>query len=495
MESTLSVLSACAGIFVSFLAIFLIMPKIDNACELPMPRLPSYWLGHAWQFLDIKRMRYTNLAWFRELGDVFQIWIVNCQVVVTANPEDVVHILGKSAVFSRPPAQTAVFNDLQPNSFQTMPREVHRLHRKRLRDAFSASTVRRFADTVSKAAKSLVQRMKDAEATPVNFTPEVADTTFTVLLEAVLGSKMRTEKRKEFATASHALLRELVIEYFTYPLRRVFAFTGVRRNLFRKHRDVIHFTDEIVRTRENESEEDCAARCFDVLDVIRELDPKDRQQQVSNTTMFAMAGFESSSEAISWAIYEICGKPGVAEKIQAEVDSVLGDSEDLVYNDVQKLEYLHQVWKETLRLHPAAGFLLRVANKDTVLPGSRVNIPKGVQVGVLIAGAQRNPRYLSNPDDFQPERWAPDALKRLPAKAYMPYSCGPERCPGQALADYEGVAILAAILREFDVSLACDRSDVVGISDWTERACAPAPNKPSGDTSWTLPLIFEQRKR
>eukprot|EP00171_Calliarthron_tuberculosum_P019485 IDg19485t1 len=363
-EYALTGLSALAGVAFSVLVILVVMPKIDNACELPMPSLPSYWLGHAWQFLDIKHLLRTNLEWFRELGDVFQIWIVHRQVVVTANPEDVVHILGKPSLFERPPAQTALFNDLQPDSFQTMPRDVHYLHRKRIRDAFNPATVRNFAATVSNAANALVQRLecvvKDDPSAPINFTPEVADTTFTILLEAVLGSKTFAKKRYDFVKASHALLRELLIEYFTYPLRRLFAFTGVRRNLFRKHRNVLKFAEELVDARENESEAELNARHLDVLDVIRELDPTDRQRQVSNVTMFCIAGFESSSEAIAWAIYEICGHPGTKEKIQAEIDSIFGDSDELGYDKVHQLHYLQQVWKETLRLHPTAGFMLRV---------------------------------------------------------------------------------------------------------------------------------------
>eukprot|EP00171_Calliarthron_tuberculosum_P015038 IDg15038t1 len=302
-ESVLTVLSALSGVLFSILVMYVVMPKIDNACKLPMPPLPSYWLGHAWQFLNIKKLLRTNLAWFRDLGEVFQIWIVHRHVVVTANPEDVVFILGKPAIFSRPPAQHAVFNDLQPNNFQTMSREVHRIHRKRLREAFNPSTVRGFAATVSRAAEALVERLRrpagdPAVGKPVNFTPEVADTTFTVLLEAVLGSKLCAKQRAQFGRASHALLRELLIEYFTYPLRRLFAFTGVRRHMWRKHKAVLQFAEQLVDERANETEEQRTARPFDVLDVIRELDPKDKQRQLSNTTMFAIAGFESSSEAI-----------------------------------------------------------------------------------------------------------------------------------------------------------------------------------------------------
>lgn len=488
LETVLTVGAALAGALFSALLILIVMPKIDNACQLPMPPLPSYWIGHVSHFLDIRRLLHTNLAWFRDLGDVFQIWLVARHVVVTANPRDVVHILANPNLFARPHAQISLFNDLQPDNFQTMSRDLHRVHRKRLRDAFSPTNVRNFAAAVSRAATAFVASLECD--TPINLTPHVADTTFAVLLDAVLGSRMDPEKRAEFARTSQSLLRELLIEYFTYPLRRIFAFTGVRRNLFRKHRQVLQYTDDLIKAREAECEGDRTQRLPDVLDVIRQLDPNDRSRQVSNATMFAMAGFESSSEAVAWAVYEIVGNPKIQPRIQAELDDVLGDRPQLLYDDVQKLSYLHRIWKETLRLHPAAGFMLRVATKDVVLPGSRVNIPQGVQVGVLIAGAQRNPRFISDPDAFLPSRWE---TSQRPAGTFVPYSCGPERCPGQALADYEGVAILAALFRSFNVELACPRDSVVGVSDWTERARGPAPGAPIGDTSWTLPVRLTRR--
>lgn len=494
LDSIFTLLAAVAGVLFSLLFVFIVMPKIENECKLPMPKLPSYWFGHAWQFLNIKRLLQTNMEWFRECGEVFQIWIFHHHVVVTANPDDVVYILGKPSLFARPPAQVALFNDLQPDNFQTMSRKVHRAHRNHFRESLSPNVVRDFSPVVSRATNTLIERMKKVSGQPVNFTPEIADTTFSVLLEAVLGSTMSKQKRSDFAKVSHQLLRELLIEYFSFPLRRVFAFTGVRRNLFRKHQAVLSFARDIVQTRLAEDSEQRSKRTRNILDTICELDPSDLRRQMSNTSMFAIAGFESSSEAIAWSVYELCGRPDFMRSIQVEIDNVLGDKANIEFDDVQRLHLLRQAWKEALRLHPAAGFMLRVAQRDVTLPGSHVRIPKGVQVGTLISGAQRNPRFISDPDDFRPERWAPSSNNRVPPSAFIPFSCGPERCPGQALADYEGVLILAVLLRNFDLELACERNQVVPISDWTERARGPAPGSSAGDKSWSLPVRMTQRR-
>lgn len=490
----LPVLGATLGLAFALILSILVFPKLDSVCTLPMPPLRSYFLGHAAEFVHVAHIRSTFMRWFQEFGDIFQIWIVHRRVVITSHPTDVTLILAKSDIFARPPAQTSLFNDLQPDNFQTMQRSVHRLHRLRIRDAFSDKTVSAYSSVVSKAVQSLINRLTTMKHAKINLTPHLADTTFQVLLEAVLGSSVSPSERVCFQHSSKAFLTQLFIEYCTYPLRRIFAFLGVRRHLFRQHKLVKQFATKLIENRENETEEERAKRAFDVLDVIQELNPSNRSQQVSNIAMFAIAGFESSSEAIAWAIYEISGHPEVVTKIQNEVEEVMGDAETITYEHAQRMKYLTQCWQETLRLHPTAGFLLRVTTRDVTLPGTQVNIPKGVQVGALIAASQRHPKFVtSHPDEFRPERWS-NSDARL-EQAFVPFSCGPERCPGRALANFECVVILASLYRKFDISLACRREEVRGISDWTERARTKAAGVPDDEYSWSLPVRLSLRTK
>ena len=475
------------------LVALLILPKIDSSCPLPMPPLRSYIFGHVVDFLQVKHIRATFMRWNHQFGDVFQIWIVHRRVVVTAHPADVATILGKPFSFIRPPAQTKIFNELQPGNFQTMDRAIHRAHRIRFREAFSEGSIISYSKIVLDSVEDLVQRMRSFEGEVVNLTPELADTTLRILLEAVLGSKVSDRERNEFKRASRSFLSELFVDYCIYPLRRVFSFLGVRRNLFRNHKSVIEFAKKLLENREKEAPQNKAARPFDVLDVIRELDKTNREQQVSNIAMFAIAGFESSSEAIAWAIYEITGRPEVVSRIRKEVDSIMCERTLMTHEDVRSMCYIRQCWLETLRLHPAAGLLLRVANRDTILPGSHIFVPEGVQVAAFIAGSQRHEKFVPNPSEFLPERWTAENRASL-IQVSVPFSCGPERCPGKTLADFECVAIIASIFREFEVELACPRHEVVGISDWTERARTRAPGNLLDDYSWSLPVQMRKRK-
>ncbi len=493
-QTFFTLVGAVLGFLAALVVAFVVMPKVDSECPLPMPPFTNYLLGHAADLLDVRHFVRTQMRWFHQLGDVFQIWLVHRRVVVIAHPDDVFAALRYTNIFSRPAAQTTLFEELQSDNFQTMSRAVHSAQRRRIRKALSENTVQEFSDIVSRAANALVGRLRLQHNDAVNTTPLLADTTFRVLLEAVLGAGPSTlSERDAFAKESRNFLTELFIEISTYPLRRLTRLFGTRRNLFRRHRAVKKFTGTLVDRRANETAEEQANRPYDMMDVILELDPDNRERQVSNATMFAIAGFESSSEALAWALYEITGRPEVGTRIQAEVDAVLGERTHASFKDVEKMFYVQNVWKETLRLHPAAGFVLRETTKTVDLPGTNITIPQGVQVGVLIYAAQRHPRFVPDGDAFRPERWA-ESRTPVPVGSFVPFSCGPERCPGRALAEFEGVAIIAALYRNFNISMACDRNLVQGISDWTERVRAPAPGSGAGDLSWSLPLKFIRRK-
>src|SRR4029450_905648 len=72
---------------------------------------------------------------------------------------------------------------------------------------------------------------------------------------------------------------------------------------------------------------------------------------------FLVAGHETTSGLLSFALYYLVKHPRFLERARAEVDEVLGSSAEPTYEQVQRLRYVRQVLDESLRLWPtAAGF-------------------------------------------------------------------------------------------------------------------------------------------
>ena len=108
-----------------------------------------------------------------------------------------------------------------------------------------------------------------------------------------------------------------------------------------------------------------------------------------------------------------------------------------------ELEYTTKVFTESMRIYPPAWILPREAVKETKI-GEFV-IPSGVNVLVSQFVNHRDPKFFTNPEKFQPERWTPEFRKGLPKFAYFPFGGGPRSCVGEPFAWMEGALLLATI--------------------------------------------------
>ena len=69
---------------------------------------------------------------------------------------------------------------------------------------------------------------------------------------------------------------------------------------------------------------------------------------------FLVAGHETTSGALSFALHYLSRHPEVAARARAEVDAVWGDDRGPGYEQVAKLRYVRRVLDESLRLWPTA---------------------------------------------------------------------------------------------------------------------------------------------
>ncbi len=149
--------------------------------------------------------------------------------------------------------------------------------------------------------------------------------------------------------------------------------------------------------------------------------------------------------------YLLAQHPAVEEKLHAEVDAVLGGRLPSI-EDLLRLPYTECIVRESLRLYPPAWLMPRLAVEDCDIGGYR--IPKGASVLVSQWIVQRDPRYFTAPEQFDPGRWTEEFARSLPRFAYFPFGGGPRVCVGNNFAMTEAVLLLAAIAQRFRLRLA-----------------------------------------
>jgi cytochrome P450/NADPH-cytochrome P450 reductase len=165
---------------------------------------------------------------------------------------------------------------------------------------------------------------------------------------------------------------------------------------------------------------------------------------------FLIAGHETTSGAMSFALYHLAKNPAVLQLVQREVDALWGDTADPepAYDDVGRLTYTRQVLSEALRLWPTAAAFSRYAREDTLL-GGRVPLRAGQGVTVLTPMLHRQPVWGDNPELFDPARFTPEAEAARPVHAYKPFGTGERACIGRQFALHEATMLLAMLVHRY----------------------------------------------
>lgn len=163
---------------------------------------------------------------------------------------------------------------------------------------------------------------------------------------------------------------------------------------------------------------------------------------------FLIAGHETTSGLLSFAIYYLLKNPEQLQKAVSEVDRVLKDPVP-TYNQVRELKYVRMVLSESLRLWPTAPAFSLYAKEDTEIGGT-YPIQKGDSVTVLIPGLHRDSRVWGDDvERFKPERF--EDPSKVPHDAYKPFGNGQRACIGQQFALQEATLVLGLVLKYFEL--------------------------------------------
>ncbi len=322
-----------------------------------------------------------------------------------------------------------------------------------LKPAFSREAMQGYHSIMLQAIREMLDHWDEAAATGrrVDVTADMTRLALESIGRAGFGYPFGSFDRRRphpFISAMNRMLK--YASWSTFPL-----LTRLLRPAIRRSGAVMgRIVDDVIEARRDGA----SPRTPDLLDLMlnsthpttgRQLDPVNIRQQVIT---FIVAGHETTSGALSFALYHLTQNPDVLARAKAEVDALWGtsDNPEPAYGDVAKLRYVRAVLDEALRLWPTAPGYLRVARKDTVL-GGRYRIRKGQWVLVVLPLVQRDPRVWPEPERFDPDRFAPGRMKSR-AHAYKPFGTGQRACIGRQFALHEAVLTLAMILHRYDLA-------------------------------------------
>ncbi|MEO7507666.1 MAG: cytochrome P450 [Pyrinomonadaceae bacterium] len=176
----------------------------------------------------------------------------------------------------------------------------------------------------------------------------------------------------------------------------------------------------------------------------------DEQVRDEALTLF-IAGHETTANALVWTWYLLSQNPEVEARLHAELDLVLEVGRPLTPADLPKLVYTERVIAESMRLYPPAWAVGRKAVRDCQI--GEYTIPANSLILVNIFGVHRDPRFFTDPERFDPDRWSAEEKERRHAYSYVPFGGGIRRCIGENFAWMEEVLVLAALARNWRLRL------------------------------------------
>ncbi|MGW9028303.1 cytochrome P450 [Streptomyces sp. NPDC055722] len=209
--------------------------------------------------------------------------------------------------------------------------------------------------------------------------------------------------------------------------------------------------DDVVRARRAaDGEGDLLDRMLDTAHPVtgERLAPENIRRQVIT---FLVAGHETTSGALSFALHYLSRHPDVAARAREEVHQVWGDAARPGYEQVARLRYVRRVLDESLRLWPTAPAFAREARHDTVLDGTHP-MREGAWALVLTSMLHRDPEVWGpDAERFDPERFDAKAVRARPAHTFKPFGTGARACIGRQFALHEATLVLGLLLRRYDL--------------------------------------------
>ena len=180
----------------------------------------------------------------------------------------------------------------------------------------------------------------------------------------------------------------------------------------------------------------------------RERENLDWDELLGQTAVLLAAAYETTAMALTWTLFLLAQHPSVASEVWEEIeDNIAGEAPTAA--ELNRLELVDRVIKESLRLLPPAVYGTRVAITPTELGGHL--LPKGANVFFSHYLTQRMPEIYSQPRKFLPGRW--EKIHPSPF-AYMPFGAGPRKCIGATYSKFVIKLAIAMIFKRYRLTVA-----------------------------------------
>ena len=381
----------------------------------------------------------------RDHGDIAQFRAVGPQRVFLLNHPDLIRevLVTQQRSFHKGRALERA-KRLLGNGLVTSEGDFHLRQRRRVSPALHRQRLAGYGEVMAQFGERTQARWRDGETLDIG--AHMMALTLAVAGKTLFGSDVEDEAADIGAALTDALAMFgwAMLPFTEYlerlPLPFVRKFDRARARL---DATIYRIIDE--RRRTNEDTGDLLSMLLLARDTEADGGHMSDEQIRDEAMTIILAGHETTANALTWAWYLLSHHPEVEARLHAEVDAVLapdGSAPRLPNaDDVVRLPYTRMVVAEAMRLYPPVWALGRRAIEDVEIGGFFMPARSLVIASSFIT--QRDARWWSDPERFDPERWTPEASEKRPKFSYYPFGGGTRICLGEHFAWMEAVMMLA----------------------------------------------------
>ncbi|XP_059614795.1 probable cytochrome P450 6a14 [Phlebotomus argentipes] len=177
------------------------------------------------------------------------------------------------------------------------------------------------------------------------------------------------------------------------------------------------------------------------------------EELTAQTFLFFIAGFETSSSTMTFALYELSKDQKTQDRARDEVNRILEKyNGEYTYEACMEMKFIDQIIKETLRMHPIVPNLIRNLTMDYQIPDRDWVFKKGTFFSIPVIGIHNDPDIYPNPAKFDPDRFTDENIKNRHPFAWLPFGDGPRNCVGMRFGMMQTRVGLATLLSKYRIT-------------------------------------------
>ncbi|KAM5163934.1 cytochrome P450 2K4-like [Mantella aurantiaca] len=168
---------------------------------------------------------------------------------------------------------------------------------------------------------------------------------------------------------------------------------------------------------------------------------------LSTVTSLFMAGTETTSSTIRWAVSYMIEYPEIQRRVHEEIDRVIGSAQPRI-DHRKNMPYTNAVIHETQRFANIVPLNLpRETTRDVTFQG--YHLPKGTYIVPLLESVLYDKTQFEKPESFYPEHFLDSRGAFVKKAAFIPFSAGRRSCPGETLAKMELFLFFTSLMQKF----------------------------------------------